>query len=42
MSLASLVDEEVCIVRPERMQAVGAWYKDFSQTTDDEVAWLPR
>jgi predicted phosphoribosyltransferase len=37
-SLASLVDEEVCVVRPERMEAVGAWYKDFSQTTDAEVA----
>jgi putative phosphoribosyl transferase len=37
-SLVSLVDEEVCVVRPERMEAVGAWYKDFSQTTDAEVA----
>jgi putative phosphoribosyl transferase len=37
-SLASLVDEEVCVMRPERMEAVGAWYKDFSQTTDAEVA----
>jgi len=39
-SLAPLVDEQVCVVRPERMQAVGAWYKDFSQTTDAEVAEL--
>jgi predicted phosphoribosyltransferase len=39
-SLASLVDEEVCVVRPARMEAVGAWYKDFSQTTDAEVAAL--
>jgi putative phosphoribosyl transferase len=37
-SLASLLDEEVCVVRPERMEAVGAWYRDFSQTTDAEVA----
>jgi predicted phosphoribosyltransferase len=37
-SLAPLVDEQVCVVRPERMAAVGAWYKDFSQTTDAEVA----
>ncbi len=37
-SLAALVDEEVCVVRPERMEAVGAWYRDFSQTTDVEVA----
>lgn len=39
-SLAPLVDEQVCVVRPERMEAVGAWYKDFSQTTDAEVAGL--
>jgi putative phosphoribosyl transferase len=37
-SLAPLVDEEVCVVRPEWMQAVGAWYKDFNQTSDAEVA----
>jgi predicted phosphoribosyltransferase len=37
-SLAPLVDEEVCVVQPESMQAVGAWYEDFSQTTDAEVA----
>ena len=37
-SLAPLVDEQVCVVRPARMEAVGAWYKDFSQTTDAEVA----
>lgn len=37
-SLGSMVDEEVCVVRPERMEAVGSWYKDFSQTTDAEVA----
>ena len=36
--LAPLVDEQVCVLRPERMEAVGAWYKDFSQTTDAEVA----
>jgi putative phosphoribosyl transferase len=37
-SLAPLVDEQVCVVRPKRMEAVGAWYRDFSQTTDAEVA----
>src|SRR5215210_2593523 len=31
------VDEIVCAVTPEPFQAVGLWYKDFSQTTDDEV-----
>jgi putative phosphoribosyl transferase len=38
--LAPLVDQEICTVRPTRMQAVGAWYADFSQTTDAEVASL--
>jgi putative phosphoribosyl transferase len=38
--LAPLVDQEICIVRPVHMQAVGAWYEDFSQTTDAEVAEL--
>jgi putative phosphoribosyl transferase len=38
--LAPLVDEEVCTVRPAHMQAVGAWYEDFSQTSDAEVAEL--
>ncbi len=38
--LAPLVDEEICMVRPAHMQAVGAWYEDFSQTTDAEVADL--
>ena len=31
------VDEVVCAVTPEPFQAVGLWYKDFSQTTDEEV-----
>ena len=31
------VDEIVCAITPEPFQAVGLWYKDFSQTTDEEV-----
>ena len=31
------VDEIVCAVTPEPFYAVGLWYEDFSQTTDDEV-----
>ena len=34
------VDEVVCAETPENFQAVGVWYKDFSQTTDDEVREL--
>ncbi|BAY26873.1 phosphoribosyltransferase [Calothrix sp. NIES-2100] len=38
--LSELVDEVVCLKIPERMYAVGVWYEDFSQTTDDEVRHL--
>jgi putative phosphoribosyl transferase len=31
------VDEIVCAITPEQFFAVGLWYRDFSQTTDDEV-----
>ena len=31
------VDEVVCAVTPAPFHAVGDWYEDFSQTTDDEV-----
>ena len=34
------VDEVICAVTPEPFMAVGAWYADFSQTTDDEVREL--
>lgn len=34
------VDEVVCAVTPHTLIAVGAWYEDFSQTTDDEVRGL--
>jgi predicted phosphoribosyltransferase len=30
-------DETVCALEPEPFFAVGAWYDDFSQTTDEEV-----
>lgn len=33
-------DEVVCLSTPEPFQAVGLWYGDFSQTTDDEVRAL--
>jgi predicted phosphoribosyltransferase len=31
------VDEIVCAVTPEPFRAVGIWYADFSETSDDEV-----
>jgi putative phosphoribosyl transferase len=35
--LAALVDELVCVSRPEAFLAVGLWYDHFTQTTDEEV-----
>jgi predicted phosphoribosyltransferase len=34
------VDEMVCLITPPEFQAVGEWYEDFSQTSDDEVRHL--
>ena len=31
------VDECICAITPDPFYAVGIWYEDFSQTTDDEV-----
>lgn len=36
----TLVDEIVCATTPEPFYAVGLWYRDFSQTTDEEVSEL--
>lgn len=33
-------DEAICVEMPEPFYAVGSWYQDFSQTTDDEVREL--
>jgi putative phosphoribosyl transferase len=37
---ADITDETVCARTPEPFSAVGFWYHDFSQTTDDEVRAL--
>jgi predicted phosphoribosyltransferase len=34
------VDDVLCPVTPEPFLAVGVWYEDFSQTTDEEVREL--
>ncbi len=42
-SLASMdraADEVVSLLRPMELWAVGQWYHDFSQTSDDEVVTL--
>ena len=39
--LAREADQVVCLLQPEDFEAVGAWYEDFSQTSDEEVReWL--
>jgi len=35
--LRAEVDDVICAITPEPFLAVGHWYEDFSQTTDDEV-----
>jgi putative phosphoribosyl transferase len=38
--LAGEADEVVCARMPRSFHAVGQWYDDFSQTTDDEIRAL--
>jgi len=38
--LKRVVDEVVCATTPDPFYAVGLWYEDFSQTTDEEVREL--
>jgi predicted phosphoribosyltransferase len=46
-AIAAVTDGCLCPVMPEPFYAVGLWYEDFSETTDDEVrallakAWAP-
>ena len=35
--IAELVDDMLCAMTPEPFYAVGLWYDDFGQTTDEEV-----
>jgi putative phosphoribosyl transferase len=39
-SLRTEADEVVCVMTPDPFHAVGLWYEDFAQTTDDEVRAL--
>lgn len=36
-AMAELVDDIVCLDTPEPFYAVGLWYENFDQTSDDEV-----
>ncbi|MFC3079696.1 phosphoribosyltransferase [Phenylobacterium terrae] len=39
-SLKSEADQVVCLATPEPFYAVGLWYRDFDQTSDEEVVDL--
>jgi predicted phosphoribosyltransferase len=39
-ALREVADDVVCMTTPEPFVAVGLWYEDFTQTTDDEVREL--
>jgi erythromycin esterase-like protein/predicted phosphoribosyltransferase len=39
-ALRTVADEVMCLSTPRPLQAVGVWYDDFSQTTDEEVREL--
>ncbi len=34
------VNETICLLKPDQFQAVGQWYEQFEQTTDDQVRHL--
>ena len=38
--LSRVADDVVCVRKPSPFQAVGLWYRDFEQTSDDEVATI--
>lgn len=38
--LIGLADKLICPLRPINFYAVGLWYEDFTQTTDEEVFTL--
>ena len=41
-AFADITEETVCARTPEPFSAVGLWYRDFSETSDDEVRHLLR
>lgn len=39
-ALSHVADQVICPLMPEPFSAVGLWYADFSETTDDEVRYF--
>jgi uncharacterized protein (TIGR00369 family) len=42
IAMAGDADEVICLETPDRFLAIGEWYEDFSQTSDEEVVSLLR
>ena len=41
-ALRGAADEVICLEMPDRFLAIGEWYEDFAQTSDEEVVALLR
>lgn len=39
-ALQKIVQQVVCLSNPEPLRSIGMWYRNFSQTTDEEVCYL--
>jgi len=40
MRLEEQADQIICLLQPTNLYAIGTWYQDFSQTSDEEVRQL--
>lgn len=40
VTLSNIADECICVINPSPFYGVGMWYRDFSQTSDEEVLSL--
>ncbi|HEY1687992.1 MAG TPA: phosphoribosyltransferase family protein [Solirubrobacteraceae bacterium] len=40
VELREQADEVICLLEPEPLQAIGAWYQDFAQVSESEVLML--
>ena len=36
-TMTRIADECVCVFEPDELRAISLWYRDFSQTEDEEV-----
>ncbi len=39
-AVEAVADRVVCLISTDFFFAVGQWYEDFSQTTDEDIQWL--